>query len=340
MVVPEPNDSHGLWARVKPLSGWPDTNEDTVNSLAGAWQGAAQAFTPVKVEPGDIRQAWRDPAGATYSTQVGDTAKLTEIAQLSCRQLHNRVKAFTSIVSRTKQDIHTLVSNEAEQYGKLPTKGPSRAGFVKLVAAEVNRRLKDATTEVEGIDSRVTAQTPSPSQDPFAEFDGILTFITDEMTRNANSADVQHIRDLLKEKVNPFKSLKDKVEAALAWKDLVETGGPWDHKSKIRGEMTGGNQFTPIPGVPGEIRFDVWSNIHYGYVGTQAGFDSIALHTGANAADLWENGHTDPSDQAAVQIGIDLAHRYGPDALRPEHVSQIIMDNYDKLVRADGIRPL
>ncbi|GAB3731678.1 hypothetical protein GCM10027598_54930 [Amycolatopsis oliviviridis] len=70
------------------------------------------------------------------------------------------------------------------------------------------------------------------------------------------------------------------------------------------------------------------------------GIDEWTLQAGANAAD-WKDGHSaDPGDQAAVQLGIDLAHEYGPGALTPEKVTQAILDRYDRFQQAGVIRPM
>ncbi len=332
MAVPEPYDVHGLWARVKPLSGWPDTNEDTVNSLAVAWRDASPALTPaVKVEPDDIRHAWRDGPGGLYATRVGDNAKRTEIAQLSCRQLHNHASEFARIVRQTKEDISKYVGTCADVYATVPER--ARDDFVGRVAKHVNKYLADGAGAVAALDSGVTAQRPST--EPFAEYDEIVRFILDEMVRNSNSTEVQRIRDAI-ERGAGLKTITGLYD----WYNLVKTGGPYDHKGPIGDIITGDNWFTPIPGVPAEIRHDVWSNIHYGYVGRQAGIDDYILHTGANLADIKENGRTQPGDQAAIQIGIDLADRYGPGELTTARVTEAIMRDYDRLVATGMIRPL
>src|SRR3546814_10133074 len=62
---------------------------------------------------------------------------------------------------------------------------------------------------------------------------------------------------------------------------------------------TAENQYTPIPGVPWEVRYDVWSNIHYGYVGTEIGMDDWVLRAGANGAEPLEHPDIAHSDRSA-----------------------------------------
>lgn len=54
-----------------------------------------------------------------------------------------------------------------------------------------------------------------------------------------------------------------------------------------------------------EYYYDIWSNIHYGYVGTVCGFDENTLQSGA-AAGLPGFGDNDEGDVISVKIGINL----------------------------------
>jgi hypothetical protein len=115
--------------------------------------------------------------------------------------------------------------------------------------------------------------------------------------------------------------------------------GNWDHKPLLMDETR-----SPVPEIPSErpgkprgwstvgsrlYRFDIWSNIHYGYVGRASGFSQPELTGGAGieqigsdlynktvphrspGADNWAASWDDPSDNAAIQIGIRLWNQYG-----------------------------
>jgi uncharacterized protein YfiM (DUF2279 family) len=276
MVVPQPGNAHGLWAAVRaeieavrgarePAMAWPDTNEDTVQALAVAWHDASLAFTPVRVEPNDIRDAWRDAAGQAYTQRVESTTQRTANVRMSCLQLYDHVTAFSLIVAQVKQSIRALVDDREQLYADMRDE-TERRGFALAVGNKVRELLSAGATSVANLDSGVTTQ--SSSDDPYTEYNSIVAFMTDEMVRNGMSPDLQRIQDLLRDKTNPFASIKDNVVALKEWYDLVKTGAQWDHKSRILAMTTGDNTFTPIPGVQAEIRFDVWSNVHYGYVGT------------------------------------------------------------------------
>lgn len=58
-----------------------------------------------------------------------------------------------------------------------------------------------------------------------------------------------------------------------------------------------------------EWYYDIWSNIHYGYVGKGVGFTGFELITGQNMGGI--AGRTDPFDQETVQLGIDLWDLHG-----------------------------
>ena len=62
------------------------------------------------------------------------------------------------------------------------------------------------------------------------------------------------------------------------------------------------------------MNYGMWSNIHYGYVGTMAGIDADALQEGAGT-NMPGAGRNDSGDYLSVKIGIDLAHRVSPQNL-------------------------
>lgn len=145
---------------------------------------------------------------------------------------------------------------------------------------------------------------------------GIAHMMANEMMRNGGSAKAREIRQKWQSK-NPIK----KFEALGMWKDMVDYGAPWDHKKMLR-ERYG--EWHADPGNRVEWYFDIWSNIHYGYVGALCGFDAGTLLDGAGAAQalgssvpdgywgrVFSHGplgaFDDPSDQKAILIGCAIA---------------------------------
>lgn len=117
-----------------------------------------------------------------------------------------------------------------------------------------------------------------------------------------------------------------RAAALMAWAMKVRQDGEWDHKPKIarlfHPRVPHGRQNWHLFGETLYF-YDVWSNIHYGYVGRAAGFsaatlldgagleqigsDAFALNVPGRSANVsglraWDN----PEDRAAIEMGIDL----------------------------------
>ena len=113
------------------------------------------------------------------------------------------------------------------------------------------------------------------------------------------------------------------AEAKARWFLQVRQDGPWDHKPVLR-KMYGSMSAPPRPfGTLGrafhfpirgdlfhEFFYDIWSNIHYGYVGVRCGFDEQTLQEGA-ASGFPGAGGNDQGDVISVKIGIDLWRSFG-----------------------------
>ncbi|CAM0553623.1 hypothetical protein EHLJMEHL_03720 [Vreelandella titanicae] len=131
--------------------------------------------------------------------------------------------------------------------------------------------------------------------------------------------------------------------AALAsWARLTMPGGVWDHKQYFDPEVAPerARQFATL-GITTrqyhhkyqgyEYFYDIWSNIHYGYVGRYIGFSEDALLDGAGlaqyASDITEfkwpenrsdtNGSglrrfDDVTDYLSVRLGISMFERFTP----------------------------
>lgn len=133
----------------------------------------------------------------------------------------------------------------------------------------------------------------------------------------------------------------------LAWFGaMVLPGSVWDHKGPI-GDYIGldedndDTRYVNVPGTNYRMRFDIWSNIHYGYVGSAAGIGGDTLIAGSHAAVA---GRTDAADDFAVQMGIDLWNEYGED-MTEEDLRGYIVDNLDDFhdlegnsVHGDGVK--
>lgn len=99
---------------------------------------------------------------------------------------------------------------------------------------------------------------------------------------------------------------------------------PWDHKAAIQRNF-GDWSLDASRGI--DYYFDIWSNIHYGWIGRAAGFSEGRLLDAAGIAQALHDGKTgdvikaiaksagreldDPKDQVAIRIGIRLWEKFG-----------------------------
>ena len=124
--------------------------------------------------------------------------------------------------------------------------------------------------------------------------------------------------------------INGEIAALIIWADLVKQDGVWDHKPIVarmfHPRVPGGNQHWHLYGTTLYF-YDVWSNIHYGYVGKGVGFSDGVLLDGAGLEQIgstllrgslpqsdpsvsglrkWD----DPTDRAAVEMGIKMFQQY------------------------------
>lgn len=117
------------------------------------------------------------------------------------------------------------------------------------------------------------------------------------------------------------------LKAKMLWTERVFAKRPWDHKPKIRDrfrhlavERTNAQTQVVYKSYYHKYKdydyfYDVWSNIHYGYVGLSVGFDEDMLLNGADLAQIIDSkgnnaGDTD-DDKTSIKIGFTLYYKYG-----------------------------
>lgn len=156
----------------------------------------------------------------------------------------------------------------------------------------------------------------------------ITNYLVKEMLANTSpqSPDFVRVHDLFQEfrksTVPPALRVTALLKALIEFKKLVDYGQKWDQKKFI---TTTWGKIALLSGA--QIDYDVWSNIHYGFVGRQIGFNPEVLLTAAGYAqaagseiprgwfERWVNGQVsylgqaldDPADQAAITIGMQLS---------------------------------
>lgn len=117
------------------------------------------------------------------------------------------------------------------------------------------------------------------------------------------------------------------LKAKILWIERVFAKRPWDHKPKIRDKFRhlAVERTHPQTQViyksyyhkykDYDYYYDVWSNIHYGYVGLSVGFDEDTLLNGADLAQIIDskggNAEDTGDDKTAIKIGFNLYYKYG-----------------------------
>lgn len=183
----------------------------------------------------------------------------------------------------------------------------------------------------------------------------VAEFIFREMITNKDSDEAKEIAkdnatfDALIDD-EPIMAVAAKKRALEKWGAMVASGRKWDHKGPIRRIYLATEHFDPVS--EKSYPFDIWSNIHYGYVGSKVGFSADVLLTGAGAAqtktivnqalkgklgpledafdrfskapfgDKIKGIDPDP-DQAAIQLGIDLWKTPGDSLSLSDLVSEV-----------------
>ena len=334
MPIPEPEDTEGLWSAVRDKVEWPAGNEDLVRDLAGDWGLAAELFDSADVlDLAELDAAWPDSVGDTFGQSIKVMKDRSSRLEISARQQQADLLTYADIVMNAKNAIREIVASRTEPYGAMKRTNPAALPLVEQQVIDLARQATADAAEA-AFQIRTGAAVQGPAGDGYTEYEDISQFMYDELATNVRSDVAENIRAL-----NASGTLAGKAAAAAAWYELVKTGGDWDQKPDILGMTVGANTLTPIPGLPGSIRHDFWSNMHYGYIGEDVGFDQGTLTAAANLVDLKEHFSTDPVDTKSIELGFELRERYAPDQLTPENLNSFIAEHYQEMVDAGVIVP-
>lgn len=200
----------------------------------------------------------------------------------------------------------------------------------------------------------------------------IAQYIVAEMNSNARSGDVKKMAEMNKFSaeacVTDFRALplwkqllglgiqpdqcvdmqfSYRIAALITWGIKVKQNGNWDHKPKIAARFHlrshGGLQHWHLYGNT-LYYYDVWSNLHYGYVGRAAGFSKSVLLDGAGLEQIGSTllrlklpekspglsglrAWDDPHDRAAIMLGIEL-YRQKPELVTVQDViNRVVISN-------------
>ncbi len=235
--------------------------------------------------------------------------------------------------------------------------GLTESRFTTNPRVDYPRRAEKVSASLGGTDLKATCSHPDRMEE-------LASYIADEINRNITHSAVLEMKELnsyspeaetskymeiplylrLGHQPN-FHSiaLAKKAEAYALWAERVGQNRSWDHKPKIKANFGG-----DVRHKQGryEYFYDIWSNIHYGYVGMAAGFSEQALLDGAGAEQIisdavrklqdWDNrlgpqrsegvkglrAWDDKPDRKSIAIGVSLFTIYSTGGVS----AKIIMD--------------
>ncbi|MFD9435713.1 RHS repeat-associated core domain-containing protein [Streptomyces sp. NPDC060002] len=166
-------------------------------------------------------------------------------------------------------------------------------------------------------------------KDVFSEME---SYMFDELTNNARSSEVKTMQGLLRpwawyDGLAGRNQGSDTTAALTIWFGKVcPKVCEWDHKPKLdkKFNLSEEGYRIDVPGTDYSVLYDMWSNIHYGYVGRAAGLDSKTLIEGASVADPILVGKDDLGDHLTMQAGVDLFEKHGLELTRQQFHSAVI----------------
>lgn len=266
---------------------------DEMTALAVALDPAADAVKKVRDELGKVQvkaDGWHIEIDPMTSAVTPTAAALngSSPSELLFRvaQLQSDVKQVLAMAELVDQDLARAISDGKRMPGSLTHTLESMVP--KPLPPEMH---------------------PTSSEQNFTKAED---FIYDEMMKNLKSPKFLAMKKQFEEGLllHPL----DTADAYKAFYDLVQTDGPWDHKPMIRdlvGIQKGDGLYFQQPGTDRQVYYDLYSNVHYGYMGRAAGIPPALLEAIPNIP-TGPTGVNDASDDLYVAAGIAMYDKYGP----------------------------
>ncbi|MGX1772979.1 polymorphic toxin type 44 domain-containing protein [Nocardia brasiliensis] len=268
-------------------------------------------------------------------------------------------QGYWDIGTALRTALQSIASAEAAgflvgpQLGVLHPPDPELTSAKEVARAEWESGIRAAADAVAAEDERLQQDLARLGAAMRAEFDAIGgsqttldekrfveagRFIFDEMKRNINSGVVEKIRGLLGDSKGIDQLYGLRPSAALAlWFAKVAPGREWDHKPQLKqllGLKKSNDFYFKQPGTDRKVYYDIYSNMHYGYVGRAAGFDAVNLIKGASEPS-WLVGEHDEADEITMRAGIALYDKYGPN-MTPEQFNQGVVVAVNQMEAAEN----
>jgi hypothetical protein len=222
--------------------------------------------------------------------------------------------------------------------------------------ADWERDILDAANAVQAEDGRLQRDVSALSASMKAEFEAIgrsettpnetrftdaERFTFNEMKRNMNSDTVRMIRELLREPkwYELFRDYGSDITTALAmFAGKVAPHQDWDYKPYLQqrfGLKEPNDFYFQQPGTDRQVYYDIYSNMHYGFVGRAAGIDSDTLMKGGSLGEKVLTGVDDEGDHITQRAGMELYDKYGPN-ITEEQFHQGVVAAMDKMEAAQS----
>lgn len=181
MAIPEPEGV--LWRLVKPLSGWPQTDEVAVGDLADGWRVGGEALhTASRFDSTPLATAWPDDAGKAYGARLGEHLRWVDRTAVGMGGLSRQAARLAEVVAQAKTSIRTLMSaGEQLVFGSAPTPVDPlvMTRIVVHLAGEVNDIIARAASTA-GAPPDLPPPPPPPAPDAGAGEFGSDAFWLDQ----------------------------------------------------------------------------------------------------------------------------------------------------------------
>jgi len=275
--------------------------------------------TPIACASGDIN------INSMGAARVGDTCGCGAVITTGFPSIILNGRPMAHLGSPTSHG-GTIITGSGDTFGGFvfgPTPGAAIINFAalgvfrpdgsvddeKMATLLADPRLTEKATAANAlVDSNAASKAPEEQPEEKActdpdRMEELASYIAGEMNRNINSPSVRQMKDLnsfdpaaetRKYAALPFYmrlglgpdfyslALGKKAKAFAIWTERVGQDRPWDHKPKIRKAFGGLWQKQGKY----DYFYDIWSNVHYGYVGRVAGFSESVLADGAGAEQI------------------------------------------------------
>lgn len=181
-----------------------------------------------------------------------------------------------------------------------------------------------------------------------------IAYIHAKMVANINSQAATSMKSI----INPFRQMgRDQAMflfmntpadgALLQFNQFVRTGAPWDYKADMNAHYGAWTLDAPEGK---RYQFDIWGNMHFGFIGRAIGFSEDLLLDAAGFAQAVFDGKSwqeilnhihslrdldQAVDQAAIRVGISLFEDFGA-GVTPDNILERVRRNQSKLNAQDA----